>query len=207
MLRKQVQCNIKRGGTTHWDWDKTPHILLACILPAAKIRVNYECMKEKSITEAAPPSTTQPQPMTLDKVLGPTSWLPRCWCGSAAALHPWSHTPRWGQASCLPCEADSKLEHVTRKNDGFTTAWDLSEEIKTTIKSSVQSAREAASLVHVCRKRSLGLLAWGCCLVWEARLPSHSTCLAEWAGGRSGYLCCPQHTCDSCNKTTSNQFP
>lgn len=133
MLSKQVQCNIKRGGTIHWD--KNPHILSACILPAAKIRVNYECMKEKYLTEAAPPSITQPQPTTFDEVLGPTRRLPRCWRGSAAALHPQSHTPCWGQVSSLRCKADSKLRHVTRKDDGFTAAWDLSEEIKKIIKS------------------------------------------------------------------------
>jgi len=87
-------------------------------------------MKEKRISEAAPPSTTWPQPMTLGQVLGPSRWLPRRWRSSAAALHPRSHTPRWGRASPLHCEADSKLGHVTRKDDGFTAAWDLSEEIK-----------------------------------------------------------------------------
>lgn len=133
MLSKQVQCNIERGGTLHWD--KTPHILLACILSAAKIGVSYECMKEKYITEVAPPSTTRPQPVTLDEVLGPTRWLPRRWRSSAAALHPQSHAPCWGQATSLHCEADSKLGHVTRKDDGFTAAWVLSEEIKKIIKS------------------------------------------------------------------------
>lgn len=133
MLSKHIQCNIKRGGTIHWG--KNPHVLSACILPAAKIRVNYECMKEKYITEAVPPSTTRSQPVTLDEVLGPTRWLPWHWCGSAAALHPQSLTLHWGQVSSLHHEADSKLGHVTRKDDGFTAAWDLSEEIKKIVKS------------------------------------------------------------------------
>lgn len=47
-----------------------PSRSFACVLPAAKIRVKYECMKEKCITETAFPSTTQPWPMTLDRVLG-----------------------------------------------------------------------------------------------------------------------------------------
>lgn len=65
---------------------------------------------------------------------------------TAAALHPQSHTPYWGQASSLHCEADSELGHVTRKDDGFTTAWDLSMEIKKTVTSFLQCAGEAASL-------------------------------------------------------------
>lgn len=53
-------------------WEKNTRILLACILPAAKIRVNYEHMKERHNTEAVPPSTTWPQTVTLDEVPGQT---------------------------------------------------------------------------------------------------------------------------------------
>lgn len=94
---------------------------------------------------------------------------------TVAALHPQSHTPYWGLASSLHCEADSELGHVTRKDDGFITAWDLSVEIKKTVTSFLQCAGEAASL-------EFGLVAVSALPGLGAKLLSPSTRRTERAG-------------------------
>lgn len=151
LLSKPVQCNIKRRGTIYWD--ETLHVLLAYILPGAKIRVKYECMKEMYHRDCISFHHTATALDSVDSMdVQALVWL--CCCPPSPEPHDTlgtgikSSSESWVKTESSPGRImDSLLLGIFQRR------------LKKSINGSF-TAGEAASLVHTCR--SLGSWARVC---------------------------------------------